>query len=865
MRIVRRPACRGGIRGIRARRADRGNRHGDRIFAPRRRGIGVAALTCLIFAQLVATGSVVQAQTLGPVTNLTLSATSEVGGSLTASWDNPSGGFQADLQIRTRANSNSSWSSWTEYGSRHEGEIANIAGLLASRQYQVRVKAFGAGTSMSDWTSSSVASPTITVPARVFFPDVSTGHQSLIVSWSPPPARGAVIDDYDVRHTYDSDNDNDYSDETWVELPDITKSTALSIVITGLSNDREYKVQVRAGNSAGDGQWSESADGAPDAVPSAPSAPTVTSANAGLSVLWTAPSDNGYAIDDYDLRYRHDTDSDGSFDDEEWAYDSDGSKSTSLSTSISNLINATEYQVQVRAGNERGDGPWSASSTGTPATVPSAPSAPTVTRGNASLSVSWSAPANNGSAIDDYDVRYRHDSDNDDSFDDESWSFTADVNKSTSLSTSISGLTNGTEYQVQVRAGNGRGDGLWSASSTGTPATVPSAPSAPTVTRGNASLSVSWSAPANNGSAIDDYDVRYRYDSDNDDSFDDESWSYLADVTSSTSLSASISGLTNGTEYQVQVRAGNGRGDGTWSVSSTGTPATVPSKPSAPTVTPGNRSLLVAWTAPADNGAVINDYDVRYRHDSDNDNSFDDESWTSLADATNNSSLSASISGLTNGTEYQVQIRAGNGRGDGAWSDSSTGTPQELPVVTLSLSSSSISETGGSTTVSATLSRGISAVATITVSAIAASPTTAADFALSANRTLTIASGQTTSTGTVTVSANGNSVDAADKTLTVRGSAASSVSLSGPADALLTITDDDTASLSASTSSVSVPEGRRRDLHGSVGKRAYSISERRRCPDEQQRRGSVSAAGRHRVQQIQLEHAADRDRVRGSR
>ena len=93
---------------------------------------------------------------------------------------------------------------------------------------------------------------------------------------------------------------------------------------------------------------------------------------------------------------------------------------------------------------------------------------------------------------------------------------------------------------------------------------APAAPSRPNVTAGDGQFGVSWTAPAANGAAIDDYDVRYRPAG--------GSWTELPDDVKSTATSATISNLTNGRTYAVQVRAGNSAGDGEWSASATGTP-----------------------------------------------------------------------------------------------------------------------------------------------------------------------------------------------------------------------------------------------------------------------------------------------------
>ena len=121
-----------------------------------------------------------------------------------------------------------------------------------------------------------------------------------------------------------------------------------------------------------------------------------------------------------------------------------------------------------------------------------------------------------------------------------------------------------------------------------------------------------------------------------------------------------------------------------------------------------------------------------------------------------------------------------------------------LPTVALVLTPSSITETGGISTVTATLSGPSSEAATVTVAAAAGTGAVAVDFALSAAKTLTIAAGSTTSTGEVTVTANGNAVDSPNKSVTVSGTSAGGNSVANPSNVTLTLTDDDTAGIAVS-------------------------------------------------------------------
>ena len=115
------------------------------------------------------------------------------------------------------------------------------------------------------------------------------------------------------------------------------------------------------------------------------------------------------------------------------------------------------------------------------------------------------------------------------------------------------------------------------------------------------------------------------------------------------------------------------------------------------------------------------------------------------------------------------------------------------PKVTLVLSRSTIDESGthNAATVTATMSPASVQSTTVTVSAAAGTNAAAGDYALSSNKTLTIAAGATESTGTVTVTAVDNTVDGPDKTVTVSGTAANSQGATSPDAVELTIKDDD--------------------------------------------------------------------------
>jgi hypothetical protein len=114
----------------------------------------------------------------------------------------------------------------------------------------------------------------------------------------------------------------------------------------------------------------------------------------------------------------------------------------------------------------------------------------------------------------------------------------------------ITGLTSSTSYTFTVKAYDSYGEASGVNASAVTATTVPATPSAPTATAqgGAATDDVSWSAPADGGSAITSYDW--------------ESNDSKSGNTASTSASV---GQEAGTAQSYRVRAKNANGDSAWS------------------------------------------------------------------------------------------------------------------------------------------------------------------------------------------------------------------------------------------------------------------------------------------------------------
>ena len=282
------------------------------------------------------------------------------------------------------------------------------------------------------------------------------------------------------------------------------------------------------------------------------------------------------------------------------------------------------------------------------ATVLSQPttSAPTnlaADAGNGHVTLTWTAPASDGGlGIDGYHYRYGMTGDLGD------WTGVGDV-----LTVTISGLTNGTAYDFEVRAFNSGGNGP-AAMVSATPTGAPDMPGALRASPTEDSVTLTWVAPDDNGSAITGYEHQY-YEMGG---TAPTTWMNAGDVTTVT-----ISNLTKGTTYTFNVRAVNSVGASD-AATVDETPSSKPSAPQNLIATGGPGNIMLSWGEPSDTGGSdITKYEVeKYNATS--------TTWSRIASprspATSYTDNSVTIGATTN---YRVRAFNANSSDPSDWSN----------------------------------------------------------------------------------------------------------------------------------------------------------------------------------------------------
>ncbi|MEI8080270.1 MAG: fibronectin type III domain-containing protein [Actinomycetes bacterium] len=507
--------------------------------------------------------------------------------------------------------------------------------LVNGTEYKISIRAVNEHAQVGAASVSVAATPSAT-PLAPTLGDIVAGDDQLTVPFMAGSNGGSAV----TKYQYSVDDGASWVDAT----PTVTSNP---IVITGLTDNVEYTVRVRAVNINGAGAASASQKATP--IPMPPDPPTLqslTPGNATLTAIFVPGDDGGSEIESY--QYTTDTMCGDAC---RWLTATttgpDNLKTmvmTTQSDGTTALANGMPYTVRIRAVNVDGVSIPSNDLTATPSTVPQAPTSLSVTAGNAQLTLNFTSPVSDGgSALTGY--QYSLD-------DGASWVSVA-VPQTNQIV--ITGLTNGQEYILELRAVNANGAGPANDTDPhGTPSTTPSAPTLGTVSHGDGTLSVAFTAGSDGGAALSNYEYK----------LDGGTWT--ARSPASTTSPLEFSGLTNGHEYTVQMRAVNANGQGIASNIVTGTPSKVASAPTITDITPDDSSLIVGGIPPSsDGGSAITNFE--YSTD-------DGAHWTAWSPPVLTSPQV--ITGLTNGTEYTVRVRALNANGAGAASNAVTGTPQ---------------------------------------------------------------------------------------------------------------------------------------------------------------------------------------------
>ena len=528
--------------------------------------------------------------------------------------------------------------------------------------YVVEVRATG-GTGARVKTADQTITVTVTdevgeapgVPAK---PTVTSASvTSVTVTWTAPPNPGPPITSYDLQYRV-----GDSGDFTpWTE--DVSGTSA---TITGLAEDTEYQVQVQATNAEGTGGWSEAGSGSTDAnaapLFTSPSAFDAAENQTAVGTVTAADSDD--SVTGYTIKPGED----GSTFAIEAATGVLTFRSAPNFEAPTDADRGNDYVVEVRATGGTGARVKTADQTITVTVTdevgeaPGVPAKPTVTSASVtSVTVTWTAPPNPGPPITSYDLQYRVG----DSGDFTPW--TEDVS---GTSATITGLAEDTEYQVQVQATNAEGTGGWSEAGSGST----DANAAPLFTSPSAfdaaenQTAVGTVTAADSDDSVTDYTIKPGEDGS---TFAIEAATGVLTFRSAPNFEAPTD-ADRGNDYVVEVRATGGTGarvktaDQTITVTVTDEVGEAPGVPAKPTVTSASvTSVTVTWTAPPNPGPPITSYDLQYRVG----DSGDFTPWTEDVSGT-----SATITGLAEDTEYQVQVQATNAEGTGGWSEAGSGS-----------------------------------------------------------------------------------------------------------------------------------------------------------------------------------------------
>ena len=457
--------------------------------------------------------------------------------SLAVSWAAPANAGKpaiASYDVQYRVGSSGAWSDGPVDVT---GTSTTIASLVASTDYEARVRATnaegnsgwsdppGSGRTNNATTRPPPPPPPVTGLAQVMGVGVAPGNAQLVVTWTAvSTATGYTVQWMSGGQGY----------TTGDRQAPVTSGSTARHTISSLINGTEYTVRVIATRTGvTDGPPSAEMTGTPFTTPGAPQHLSGVPGDEQVMLTWDAPSsDGGSAI----LRYEYAIDDSGTWID----------AGLDLEETVPGLTNGQQYAFEVRAVNSAGPGA-PARTAATPLGMPSVPESLTATGGDGEVVLEWTEPADDGGApVTGYEYRLAAGT-----------AVPGDTpwqSAGLDLEWTVTGLTNGQQYAFEVRARNRVGEGE-ARGALATPVARPGALASLTATAGDEEVALVWSAPADDGgSPVTGYGYRYA-----------AGQAVPEDVTwrdAGTELTATVSGLENETRYTFEVRARNRVGPG---------------------------------------------------------------------------------------------------------------------------------------------------------------------------------------------------------------------------------------------------------------------------------------------------------------
>ncbi len=297
--------------------------------------------------------------------------------SLTVSWDDPSNNAITGYQYRIGSGVPYSWGNWTEINNSSASTVtAAFSSLTSGVRYGVQVRAV-LGTKLSPPSREVYGYPVAGVSGLA----ARRGDTRVTLEWTRVNNVGVTGFEYQIIEGQTSGE--------WTAVPD-SDGTTRSFTVLGLTNGTAYKFKVRTtqdGFSAGAAEVGPVTPAAgTTAIPAVPTNFRVTRwFNTGFEVQWDEP-DNA-AVTGYQYRTSRTSDPEGGW--YGWAVIPGGKKTTTFQRS-SGFANKTAVYIQIRA--VVGSTPGIASRP--VLIVPNAPVVLSPNAGDKQVTLSWPDPEN---------------------------------------------------------------------------------------------------------------------------------------------------------------------------------------------------------------------------------------------------------------------------------------------------------------------------------------------------------------------------------------------------------------------------------------------------------------------------------------